>query len=396
MEMTLLKIVFLLSAALILYVYFGYPLLLLFLGLLRKREIMRDEITPPVTIIIAAHNEAQSIAEKLENSLSLNYPRERLEVILASDGSTDETVAIAESFKARGVLVLDLARSGKITALNRAVETARGEILVFTDANAIFEPDALRYLVSNFADAEVGGVCGNQRYRKAGKHAGDSSGEGENLYWKYDKFIKRLESRQGSTVAADGSIYAVRAELFAPLGNTAQADDHAISARVVTAGKRLVFDERAVSYEEPPADGRREFRRKVRVTNHTVSSIINLPAALDPRITGFYTVELFSHKILRYAVPFLMIIAFLANSVLIGQGAIYRFMLAAQVLFYICALTGFFLRTNKLGRVKPFYVPYYFCLANAASLLGTLSRLRGDQVVIWQPRGENAPVITRR
>jgi cellulose synthase/poly-beta-1,6-N-acetylglucosamine synthase-like glycosyltransferase len=396
MEITFLKIVFWLSAGLILYVYLGYPLLLLLLRSFRQKEIKRGDVRPRVTIVIAAHNEAKSIAEKLENSLNLNYPRERLEIILASDGSTDETAAIAESFKESGVRVLDLPRAGKIAALNKAVETARGEILVFTDANAIFEPDALRYLVSNFADAEVGGVCGNQRYRKAVKHEGDSSGEGENLYWKYDKFIKRLESGLGSTVAADGSIYAVRANLFAPLANTAQADDHAISARVVTRGKRLVFDERAVSYEEPPADGRREFRRKVRVTNHTVSSIINLPEALDPRITGFYVVELFSHKILRYAVPFLMIIAFAANLFLIGQGWIYRLMLAAQVLFYICALTGFFLRTNKLGRVKPFYVPFYFCLANAASLLGTLSRLRGDQVVIWQPRGENSPVITRR
>jgi cellulose synthase/poly-beta-1,6-N-acetylglucosamine synthase-like glycosyltransferase len=386
MELIFLKIIFFLSIGLILYVYFGYPLLLLVVGVFLKKTVTRAEITPSATIIIAAHNEANIIREKLENSLELDYPREQFEIIIASDGSTDKTTAIAQRFTDKEVRVLDLPRGGKINALNRAVEAARGEIFVFTDANAIFERDALRVLVSNFADDTVGGVCGNQRYRKPG--AGDSSGEGENLYWKYDKFIKRLESGIGSTVAADGSIYAIRASLFQPLEDAAQADDHAISARVVANGLRLVFDERAVSYEEPPASGDREFRRKIRVTNHTVSSILNLPAAMNPRVTGFYVVELFSHKILRYLVPFFMIVAFIANLFLLREGAVFQIMFGAQVLFYVCSIVGRLLRDSRLGRVKLFYVPYYFCLANVAALLGVLSRMMGKRVVVWQPRGE--------
>jgi cellulose synthase/poly-beta-1,6-N-acetylglucosamine synthase-like glycosyltransferase len=386
MELIFLKIIFFLSIGLILYVYFGYPLLLLVVGVFLKKTVTRAEITPSATIIIAAHNEANIIREKLENSLELDYPREQFEIIIASDGSTDKTTAIAQRFTDKEVRVLDLPRGGKINALNRAVEAARGEIFVFTDANAIFERDALRVLVSNFADDTVGGVCGNQRYRKPG--AGDSSGEGENLYWKYDKFIKRLESGIGSTVAADGSIYAIRASLFQPLEDAAQADDHAISARVVANGLRLVFDERAVSYEEPPVSGDREFRRKIRVTNHTVSSILNLPAAMNPRVTGFYVVELFSHKSLRYLVPFFMIVAFIANLFLLREGAVFQIMFGAQVLFYVCSIVGRLLRDNRFGRVKLFYVPYYFCLANVAALLGVLSRMMGKRVVVWQPRGE--------
>ena len=289
--------------------------------------------------------------------------------------------------------MLLLYRSGKVRALNRAVRTASGEIIILTDANAILEANAARQLASNFADPEVGGVCGNQRYRRA---AGDSSGDGENLYWKYDKFIKRLESAIGSTVAADGSIYAIRADLFRPLDDPAQADDHAISSRIVTAGRRLVLDENAVSWEEPPAEGPREFRRKVRVTNHTVSAIAGLPEALDPRVTGFYAVELLSHKVLRYGVPFLMITAFAASLFLAGAGTVYGAALAAQVLFYLAALAGFSLRTHRLGRIRLLSAPYYFCLANAAAMLGVLSRLRGERFVIWQPRGETSPAAPRR
>jgi cellulose synthase/poly-beta-1,6-N-acetylglucosamine synthase-like glycosyltransferase len=389
-----LRAVFFASAGLILYVYFGYPLLLLAVGRFRRREVRRGPVEPSVTLIIAAYNEEAAIREKIANTLALDYPPERLGIVVASDGSTDGTVAIAREFGDERLSVLDLPRHGKVMALNRAASAATGEILVFTDANAVFEREALRRLVSNFADSTVGGVCGNQRYRRTA--AGDSSGDGENLYWKYDKFIKRLESRIGSTVAADGSIYAIRAKLFEPLADPAQADDHAISSRVVTGGMRLVLDETAVSYEEPPAESDREFRRKVRVTNHTFSAILNLPEALDPRVTGFYAVELLSHKLLRYAVPFLMIAAFFSNLLLAGAGTVFRLLLLAQMLFYLCALAGRMWRAERLGRFRLFYVPYYFCLANAAALLGVLSRLKGERFVIWQPRGETSPVIPRR
>jgi cellulose synthase/poly-beta-1,6-N-acetylglucosamine synthase-like glycosyltransferase len=392
MRILLPQIIFYSSAGIILYVYFGYPLLLWFVSLFVRTKVAKGEITPRVSIVIAAHNEASSIEEKINNSLGLDYPPEQKEIIVVSDGSDDGSVAIANRFSSASLKVIDLPRVGKVRALNTAVAASDGEILVFTDANAILEVRALRELVSNFADPNVGGVCGNQRYSSTNSNVGS----GENLYWRYDKFIKRLESRIGSTVAADGSLFAIRSELFEPLMNTAQADDHAISSRVVTAGWRLVFDENAVSYEEPPASDRREFKRKIRVVNHTLGSIFDIPEALNPWRTGFYSVELISHKLLRYLVPFLMLTAFAANTVLAPIHTIYQLSLGAQLFFYTAAAIGYFFRNNPIGQLKVFYAPYYFCLANAAALFGMLGRLRGDRFVIWEPRGESAAVSSRR
>ena len=387
------KILFFASSGLILYVYFGYPLLLSVAARFMRRPVTRKSIEPSVSILIAAYNEAAVIRQKLANCLLLEYPKEMLEIILLSDGSDDGTVRIAKQFADTGVTVFDLPRGGKIQALNQGARAARGEILVFTDANAMLQNDALKHLVSNFADPSVGGVCGNQRYTGA-KDSGVSSGE--NLYWKYDKFIKRLESSIGSAVAADGSLYAIRASLYRPLDDLAQADDHAISSRVVTEGYRLILDERAVAYEEPPGEGRREFRRKIRVANHTAASIMNLPEALDPRVTGVYALELISHKVLRYFVPVFMMIALAANGLLLSEGLLYRLAAAGQVLFYLCALLGYLFRRSPLGRSKLFYAPYYFCLANMAAFLGIVSRFRGQRFVIWQPRGDSPAISTRR
>lgn len=369
------------TLAVTVYIYFGYPALIFLVSRLRPRPFRRGG-EPTVTVVVPVYNEEGVIADKIANTLALDYPPERLEVLVVSDGSTDGTEEIVRRFGDQARL-LSLPRSGKAFALNEGARAARGEILVLTDANTLLEPGSLRPLVDPFADPEVGGVCGNKKQRPPA--GADATAEGENLYWRWDKWQKALESRAGSIFAADGTLYAVRKELYVPIADPAQADDIAISARIVLQGRRLLYEPRAVAWEEAPAEGRDEFRRKVRVTNHSVRALWNLGRGLWT--SGFYSVELLSHKLFRHLVPFFLIPLFLSNAVLAAGGSpVFRILFAGQALFYGLALAGFALRGTRLGRAKPFTVPYYFCLVNAAAFLGVLSILRGRRLRAWTPR----------
>lgn len=376
--------IFVITLAATVYIYFGYPALIFLVSRLRPRPFSRGG-EPTATVLIPVHNEEPVIADKIANTLALDYPPDRLETLVVSDGSTDRTEEIVRRFGDK-VRLLSLPRSGKAFALNEGARAARGEILVLTDANTLLEPGSLRPLVDPFADPEVGGVCGNKKQRPPA--GADTTAEGENLYWRWDKWQKALESRAGSIFAADGTLYAVRKELYVPIEDPAQADDIAISARVVLQGRRLLYEPRAVAWEEAPAEGRDEFRRKVRVTNHSVRALWNLGRGLWT--SGFYSVELLSHKLFRHLVPFFLIPLFLSNAVLAASAAsgspLFRILFAGQVLFYGLALAGFALRGTRLGRAKPFTVPYYFCLVNAAAFLGVLSILRGRRLRAWTPR----------
>ncbi len=356
------------------------------LGFVFRRSARKGDITPFITVIIAAHNEEHIISDKLENTLSLDYPNDRLEIIVASDGSTDQTETIVSKYNNIGVRLLSLPRGGKITALNTVVPEAKGEIIVFTDANSMLEAIALKKLASNFSDPEVGCACGNQKYFS--KLNGDSAAKGENLYWSYDKWIKGLESKLHSTVAADGSIYAIRKHLYVPILDLAQADDFAISARVVTQGFRLVYESEAISYEDPPSSSDLEFWRKVRVANQNMNGILNLKQALNPFKYRFYAIELLSHKVLRYLVPFFLLIAFLANILLALKSSFYMLTLLGQILFYGIAFIGYMVRHLKFGRMKLFYGPFYFCLANVAAFLALLLLIWGERITSWKPERE--------
>ncbi|MFL6203273.1 MAG: glycosyltransferase family 2 protein [Thermoanaerobaculia bacterium] len=374
--------VFLATLAATAYLYFGYPALIYLVSRLRPRPFRRGG-EPTVTVLIPVYNEEEVIGEKIANTLALDYPPERLETLIVSDGSTDGTEAVVRRFESDRLRLLSIPRSGKAFALNAGARAARGEILVLTDANTLIEPGSLRPLVDPFADPGVGGVCGNKKQRPPA--GADTTALGENLYWRWDKWQKSLESRAGSIFAADGTLYAVRKDLYVPIADPAQADDIAISARVVLQGGRLLYEPRAVAWEEAPAEGREEFRRKVRVTNHSVRALWNLGRGLWT--SGFYSVELLSHKLFRHLVPFFLIPLFLSNAVLAAGGPpVFRILFAGQVLFYGLALAGFALRGTRLGRAKPFTVPYYFCLVNAAAFLGVLSILRGRRLRAWTPR----------
>jgi len=380
-EVTVALVIFWLCLAVCFYIYFGYPALLLALSRLRPRVVSYSAAVPTATIVIAVHNEEAVIQQKIENALSLEHAGE-LELIIASDGSTDRTVDIARGF-GTPVHVLELDRGGKAFALNAAASAANGDVLVFTDANVLLDREALSYLIRPFSDPAVGGVCGNKKFRI--RRGGDTTELGENLYIRYDQWQKKLESEIGSVFAADGMLYAVRRSLFVPIADPAQADDIAISTRVVLQGSRLVYEPRAIAWEDAPAEGREEFRRKIRVTNHSVRALLNLGSRLWT--SGFYSVELLSHKLIRHFIALFLIPLLVSNAVLATRSRFFALVLVLQVIFYLLAVGGAVLRGTRAGRLKLFSIPYYFCLVNAAAFLGLLSIVRKERLRAWTPRG---------
>ena len=377
-------IVFGFALATLLYVYGGFTLLIVMVAQLRRRVVKQQDITPRVSLIIPVWNEEKAIAARLENALALDYPRGRLEIIVPSDGSDDGTEEIVASYADRGVKLLALQRRGKIYGLKDAVNAATGEVLVFSDANSMYERDALRKLARNFADPEVGGVCGNQVYLKNKK--ADTTSQGENLYWSFDKWLKQMESLTGSIVSAHGAIYAIRRSLYQPPASAAVTDDFAISTAVIEQGYRLVFESEAIAYEEPIPAAEREFSRKVRIMNRGLRGVLLRKRLLNPWRYGFYSIVLFSHKLLRRLVPFFLLVLLITSWLLYAHHAFFLFAAGAQTLFYLLAGAGYGLRRHRLGRLKFLYIPFFYCLANAAALVAVLRLLAGKKVELWQPQ----------
>jgi cellulose synthase/poly-beta-1,6-N-acetylglucosamine synthase-like glycosyltransferase len=377
-------VLFWISIVGVIYPYLFFPLILIIASRVINARVDKRAITPTASMIIAAYNEEKSIAAKLENALTMDYPPGSLEIIVASDGSTDKTVAIVGNYASAGVKCLDLPRRGKIFALIDAVEACTGEILVFSDANTMFEPQALQMMIRNFADEEVGGVCGNQLHAKVA--VGDSSGHGEQVYWSYDKWLKILESLTGSIVSADGAIYAIRKDLFQAPGSAAVTDDFAISTGVVELGYRLVYEPEARAYE--PATGRanREFSRKTRIINRGLRSVMLRKKMLNPFRYGFYSLTLFSHKISRRLVPVFLALLFISNLFLYDEHVLYLVTLLLQIGFYVWATISFLVRNTAAGKKKIFYLPFFFCLANLAALVALYNLIMGKRVARWNPQ----------
>ncbi|RPI49651.1 MAG: glycosyltransferase family 2 protein, partial [Acidobacteria bacterium] len=288
-----------LSLAALVYIYAGYPLLLALVVRARgARPVRRGDHLPSVSLVISAYNEAAVIGRKLENTIQLDYPRELLEIVVISDASTDGTDEIAAEFTARhGVVVArQPERAGKTAGLNRTIPTLRGEIVVFSDANALYEPNALKMLVRNFADAQVGSVTGQARYVEGNRTAADA---GERTYWDYETYLKRLETAVGSTVGGDGAIYAIRAHLWKPLPSTG-INDFLNPLQIVDAGWRAVYEPDAICYEDTAGTAGREYQRRVRIVSRSWRAVFQVPGVLNPFRTGWFSVSLVSHKMLRW------------------------------------------------------------------------------------------------
>ena len=370
------------SAALLRYTYALFPLIILARGIWRRRPHQEAAITPSLSVIIAAHNEADVIGKKIDNILSLDYPRDCLEVIVASDGSNDGTNELVRRYQSRGVRLLDLPRQGKAAALNAAVAAATGENLGFSDANSLFAPQSLRELMRPFADTGVGGVAGNQVYRRTS--TATLAGEGEQRYWNFDRELKRYESAGGNVISATGAIYAIRASLFTPVPDGV-TDDFYTSTGVIAQGYRLVFAPEAIAYEAVAGKSRDEYGRKVRVMTRGLRGVYLRRELLDPTRYGFYALQLLSHKLLRRLVAVPLLLIALVSPLLWSRGWLYQLATAGQAAFYGLAAAGSLLEKPARSRLKLLALPYYFCLVNIAALQATLNVLRGRAIVIWEP-----------
>lgn len=375
--------IFWLSIALLVYVYAGFGALVILVGAIRNRQVRKQAIEPRVSLLIAAYNEQESIRQRLENIFQLDYPHDRIEIIVASDGSDDATEEIVASYASRGVRLLSLPRRGKIHALNAAAAAATGELLVFSDANSMFERQALRVLVANFADPQVGGVGGNTVYTE--QIGCESISTGENLYWNYDKWLKEMESRTGSIVSAHGAIYAIRRELYQHLTETAVTDDFAISTMVIEQGYRLVFEKNARAYEVAIPATEREFGRKVRMMTRGLRAVMLRKKLLNPLRFGFYSLVLFTHKLLRRLVSLALISLFISSLFLASSGPFYWFFALGQIVFYLLAALGYIFRQRPIGRWRLLYIPFFYCLANIAAIIAVINVIRGRQISRWQP-----------
>lgn len=386
---------FWLAAGLVGYTYLGFPLLVLLRARLAPRPVRCADVTPRVSIVMAAHNEAAAIGPKLDAIERIDYPAELLEVIVASDGSSDGTDEIVRGHDR--VRLLSLPRVGKAAALNAAVGTAGGEVIAFTDANSLLAPASLRALVRPFADPAVGAVAGDQRYLPSSD--GDGTASGERSYWDFDRRLKVAESAAGSTISATGALYAVRRSLVPPVPEGV-TDDFATSTAVIARGYRLVFEPEAIAYEPVAASGGDEFGRKVRIMTRGLRGVFMRRELLDPRRHGFYAVQLFSHKVLRRLMALPLLVLGVSALLLRPRHRLYRALTFAQLTFYAAALAGLALRRTWLGRRKALSVPAYFLAVNAASLVALRNLATGRRIDRWAPsrgaRGDGLPPILPR
>lgn len=383
-------VVFWLSVGALLYTYIGYPLVLMIASAWRPREIRRGDCMPSVSVIITAYNEERDLAVKLENTLALDYPQDKLEIIVASDCSTDRTDEIARAFAARGVgLHRQAKRLGKTAAQNAAVERARGEIILFSDATTLYRPDVLRVMMSSFADPSVGCVAGQLVYLDPAR---SSVGRGALSYWSYETFLKRYESRVCSLIGASGCLYGVRRTAYVPLYHEA-CSDFLIATKMVEQGLRTVYEPAAVCTEETNRRTDKELRMRVRVITQTFTDLWRHRAMMNPLRSGFYAVELVSHKVLRYLVPIFLITLFVANAILAPRSAFFAIALGAQVCFYAAAALGW-AQERAGARSRALALPQYFVLANLASLIAFYKFLSGERYARWEPIREPVAATT--
>ncbi len=373
--------VFWVSTTLLTYVYIGYPLLVWLVSRARPRPVAKSSCAPTVTVLIAAYNEEKDIAAKLENTLQIDYPTDKLEILVVSDCSNDRTDEIVKSFAGDGVkLYRQIERFGKTMAQNAAVKQANGEIILFSDATTMYQTDVLTQMLPSFADQTVGCVAGRLIY------VDDSSsnvGKGAKSYWSYETFIKKSESRACSLIGASGCLYAVRKAVYQPMYAEA-CSDFLIATVIYEQGLRTIYEPNAVCTEETNRHADKEMRMRVRVISQTFTDLWRNRRMMNPFRSGFFAVELISHKLLRYAVPLFLLLIFISTFALMFLSEFFALIFALQIVFYMIALVGWLLEKNgvKLGILA---IPLYFVLANTASLIGFYKFLRGERYASWEP-----------
>lgn len=377
------EIIFWITALLVIYIYAGYPLLLKVLPAHKPGIQIAPSEPPRVTVLIAAYNEAAHIEATIRNKLDQQYPADHLNIIVISDESTDGTDDIVQTIAAedkRVSLIRQSPRQGKTSALNLAMASVHSDIVIFSDANSIYHPDAVHNLVECFQDQSVGYVTGKMIYvTTEGKVAGD----GCSAYMKYENLLRRLETRVSSVVGVDGGIDAIRRDLYQNM-QADQLPDFVQPLKVVTQGKRVVYCEKALLNEEILEDDQKEFNMRVRVSLRAYWAMADMRHLFNPKHYGVFSLQLISHKFLRYLAFIPLIVAFISNGFITGNDPFYAFTYAVQILFYGAAAWAALSGSSHHKLLK---LPHYFCLINIASLIAFIRYSRGEKIVMWKPRG---------
>ncbi len=380
----LIELLTLIALFVLCYVYLGYPLLLKLLVVIKRTPqiITEQHYTPSVTLIISCFNEEKVITQKIENSLAIDYPRECLQIMIVSDGSFDNTENIVKSYADRGIkLIRQEGRLGKTSAINMAMTTVKSEVVVFSDANAMYAPDAILKLVAPLAENKVGYVVGAALYTD--QHE-SSAADSENKYWQYELSIKQMESQLSSVVGGDGAIYAIKSKLYMPLAAT-DINDFVNPLQIITQGYRGVFAKDAIAYEQTAGDFAKEAKRKQRIVNRSFTGLMKMKQTLNPFRYGLFSLQLLSHKLLRWLIP-VFIIIFASGSVFMSyqQNTVYKVITILGIVFLLLAQIGF-VKAKKSNSSIIFYLPYYFVMVNYYALMGIITALAGNVQVIWSP-----------
>ncbi len=373
------QIVFWACAAILFYVYVGYPVLLALIGAFVHREKPAPDYEPTLSVLIAAYNEQANIGRKIEQTLALDYPADKIEILVLSDGSSDRTDEIVQDYPdSRVRLVRIPERHGKTHAQNEGVRAAKGEVLIFSDATTVYHPMALRYLASNYRDPKVGAASGRYQYFDAeGK---SPTGLGTVAFWNYENLIKTMQSRIKTISGCCGCIYSVRRKAYTDLPDDI-ISDLVQPLWVIQKGYRVAFEDRALAYEETTKGTKEEFRMRVRVVTRGMNGILSVSDLLMPWKYGWVSIQLLSHKVLRWLVSVFLILLFLSSAALY-QHPFFRALFLLQMVFYLAAMLSIVFPLHQ--RWKLLGIPLYFCTLNAAALCSMVELARGRKYVTWQ------------
>lgn len=377
---TIILAAFLVSIASMIHTYFTYVISLVLLSSTSSdKENQGYQTTPTVALVIAAYNEEEIIAEKIENSLDLDYPRDSLEIIVFSDASSDRTDEIVRSYADQGVRLKRIeGRVGKTQCQNQVVETVNADIIVFSDANSMYESNAINNLVEGFSDS-VGCVVGELRYRQT------NGTEGESVYWRYEQLIKKLESKVGSLVTGNGSIYAVQKESYVPL-TSEMISDFAEPLAIVSNGEAVKYAPHAIAWENTGSSTQSELSRRIRITTRCWNTVVNYLHLLNPVNYPLFSYQLLSHKLLRWLSPIFLILIGISNLVLVAIDSkkSYKYFLSLQSVCYSAAIAGWLFDQTDKSAPAVLHIPYYFLLANYGMLVGFWNFVRRRNIVTWE------------
>jgi len=381
-------IAFWISLFIIIYTFVGYGFLLFFLvrikRIFKKNYLFSDSAElPTVTILIAAYNEENIIEEKITNTLELDFPKDKTQIIVITDGSSDSTPNKIAAYQDVLLLHKDL-RTGKMAAIKRAMPSVTNEIIVFTDANTFLNKSAIKELVKHYQNEKVGAVAGEKRIMV--EELADASSAGEGFYWKYESLLKKWDYELYSNVGAAGELFSIRTELYQPVESDTIIDDHMIAMRIAENGYLIAYEPEAYAMETASANTKEELKRKVRIAAGGIQSILRLKKAANPFYYPLLTFQYISHRVLRWTVtPFLLIAALVLNGIIAYKTDVffYKTLFTAQILFYILSLLGMFFERKNI-RIKAFFIPYYFCVMNYAVVAGIIRFYRKNQSAAWE------------